>query len=324
MRTGYVPLFLAAAAHAAGARFRLNQTYVGRDFLDGWTWETADDPTHGRVNYVDMHTALSQNLTYASSTKFVMRADDFSVVPPNQRGRSSVRISSNRAFDESLIVLDLAHMPEGCSTWPAFWTLSQKGPWPHGGEIDIVEGVNLGTQNLASLHTTPDCNMPQQRLQSGQTTSTVCDASVNYNQGCGVSFSKPASFGRPFNQQGGGYFAMARTKADGVRVWFWARGDRNTPQAISNPDALSVPALSRRRWGAPEAAFPTAADKCGYETHFDAHRMVFDLTFCGDWAGSAWPATCGPLNCVDYVNNNPKGFSDAYWEVNAVRVYTPY
>ncbi|TFK53690.1 hypothetical protein OE88DRAFT_1655938 [Heliocybe sulcata] len=364
MRTGYVPLFLSAAAliiplEGVSAHFRLNQTYVGNDFLSGWTWETLDDPTHGRTNYVDQGTALSQNLTYAADTKFVMRADDWAVVPPTGRGRKSVRIISNQAWDESLIVIDLAHMPEGCSTWPAFWSLSQKGPWPHGGEIDIIEGVNLGNQNLASLHTTPNCNMPPQgqraQTQSGQTTSTTCDASVNSNQGCGVTFSKPGSFGSPFNQQGGGYFAMARTKADGVRVWFWPRGDPSVPQAVANPDALlPVPMRKRRNrsgkggkkmavlqdvvdivgpdtitpdqsWGNPEAAFPTQDDNCGYEQHFDAHQMVFDLTFCGDWAGSVWPQSgCGAGSCVDYVNNNPQAFSNAYWEVNSVRVYTPY
>lgn len=112
-----------------------------------------------------------------------MRADNTKVVPDNARGRDSVRISSWQAYDEQVIVLDLQHMPEGCSTWPAFWTLSQKGPWPQGGEIDIVEGmlypqlfthytdfrqgVNQATQNLASLHTTPNCLMPQQRDQTG-------------------------------------------------------------------------------------------------------------------------------------------------------------
>jgi hypothetical protein len=70
-----------------------------------------------------------------------MRADDWSIVDPSARGRDSVRISSQTAYDEAIFVLDLAHMPAGCSTWPAFWTLSKQGPWPAGGEIDIIEGT---------------------------------------------------------------------------------------------------------------------------------------------------------------------------------------
>ena len=47
----------------ASANFLLADSYVGRDFLQ-WNWETGDDPTHGRVNYVDQATALQLNLSY--------------------------------------------------------------------------------------------------------------------------------------------------------------------------------------------------------------------------------------------------------------------
>lgn len=69
-----------------------------------------------------------------------MRADDQNIVEQNARGRDSIRITSLNAYAESIIVLDLQHMPGGCAQWPAFWSLSQTGPWPNGGEIDIIEG----------------------------------------------------------------------------------------------------------------------------------------------------------------------------------------
>ena len=125
----------------------------------------------------------------ADDSTFVMRADDWSIVDPSARGRDSVRISSQTAYGDSVIVLDLAHMPSGCGTWPAFWTLSQAGPWPNGGEIDIIEGMHLVSRhsselltrvlsragvnkqefNQATLHTTSGCQMPSDatRLQSG-------------------------------------------------------------------------------------------------------------------------------------------------------------
>jgi len=70
-----------------------------------------------------------------------MRADDWSIVNASARGRDSVRIYSENAYDEAILILDLAHIPAGCATWPAFWTLSEAGPWPAGGEVDIVEGM---------------------------------------------------------------------------------------------------------------------------------------------------------------------------------------
>jgi len=71
-----------------------------------------------------------------------MLPDSENIVSPGSRGRDSIRISSKRAFDESVIIIDLEHMPHGCGTWPAFWTLSQKGPWPTGGEVDIIEVIH--------------------------------------------------------------------------------------------------------------------------------------------------------------------------------------
>lgn len=161
MHTGYAVIYLCLATAPftyAGSRFNIKDTYIGNDFLGAFKWETLDDPTHGRVNFVDQSTALGSNLTWgmlhllsldnttvltrklASKDKFVMRADNTKTVPASARGRDSIRIQSMKSYDDSVMVLDLSHMPEGCATWPAFWTISQAGPWPHGGEIDIIEG----------------------------------------------------------------------------------------------------------------------------------------------------------------------------------------
>ncbi|KAI0630245.1 concanavalin A-like lectin/glucanase domain-containing protein [Trametes polyzona] len=327
MRTALAALsFASLLILPASSHFVLTDEYIGRDFLQSWNWETFDDPTHGRVNYVSLADSLNGNLTYATDQKFVMRADSHNVVSPTSRGRDSVRIISQRAYDEAVVVLDLTHMPEGCGTWPAFWSLSQRGPWPQGGEIDIIEGVNQSPQNLASLHTTPNCTMQPPRLMTGTATSTNCDANVNYNQGCGVSFAKPASYGADFNRAGGGYYAMVRTKTEGVRVWFWSRYDPAVPPEIRYgplPDFFGQKSVyPSASWGQPEAYFPLR-DQCDYGTHFDPHAFVFDLTFCGDWAGSDYPNSGCPGTCDDFVNNNPQAFANAYWEINSLRVYTP-
>jgi len=75
------------------------------------------------------------------------------------RGRGSVRIESTKTYNKGLFILDLKHMPGGiCGTWPAFWSLGS-GTWPQGGEIDIIEGVNLNTQNKMVLHTNTQCKV---------------------------------------------------------------------------------------------------------------------------------------------------------------------
>jgi len=160
MRAGYA--FLATLSLSltpcARASFYLQNEWIGEGFFQGWNWVTRNDPTHGRVNYVSQAEAQRKNLTYGAvfparlcSTlaeffvpvhggKFFMRADDWSIISPSACGRDSIRISSENTYDEAIFVLDLQHMPAGCSTWPAFWTRSKTGPWPNGGEIDIIEG----------------------------------------------------------------------------------------------------------------------------------------------------------------------------------------
>lgn len=117
---------------------------------------------------------------------------------------------------------------------------------------------------------------PDSHAQSSSTVSTNCDASVNNNQGCGVSFSKSGSYGAPLNSMGGGWYVMQRTQADGVYVWFWSRNDNSVPAAVKSADSSLSPDDS---WGLPEARFPSTAS-CDFSSHFNAHQIVFDLTFC--------------------------------------------
>ncbi|KAI0283797.1 concanavalin A-like lectin/glucanase domain-containing protein [Russula brevipes] len=311
-------------SYNARVQSSVSRTSGWQDFYEGWNWETKADPTHGRVNYVSQADALRKNLTYVAGNKFFMRADDVSIVSPKARGRDSIRISSQAAYDEALIVLDLAHMPAGCATWPAFWTLSAKGPWPNGGEIDIIEGVNLRTVNQATLHTTPNCTMPpdnERQPQTGTTLSTNCDTSVNSNAGCGVSISNSGpSYGAPFNHNDGGYYVTLKSREFGVLVWFFPRNNCHALEEWLAGDSLSLDFLF---WLEPAANFPMRKGYCDYGKHFDAHKMVFDLTFCGDWAGNVYSGSGCPGTCVDFVNNKASSFSEAYWEINSLRVYGP-
>ena len=52
-----------------------------------------------------------------------------------------------------------------------------------------------------------------------------------------------------------------------------------------------------RTWPTPYAAFPTQAN-CA-STHFEDMQLVFDLTFCGGFAGNTYDDTCGdqPAAC---------------------------
>jgi len=324
-------------------RYSLEDEIIGEKFFHTFSHEAIDDPTHGRVEYVDESTARSLNLSYASDDHFIIRGDHTTRLSAQQpKGRKSVRIQSKKAYSNTgtVMVVDIRHMPTACGTWPALWTCGEN--WPHGGEIDLIEGVNNMSPNLVSLHTAPGCQQPAARVQKGTPSSNDCNAYVNYNQGCGVHISDDASFGPSFNAIGGGWYALERT-TDEIKAWFWARNDPSVPADVSvrhhhsrgllqapigggdllngkphHPDTLQV---DTSQWGTPDVRF--VKDQCDIPGHFKQEKIIINLTFCGDWAGEYFNylrSGC-PSSCVDFVNSNPEAFVDAYWDLRSIRVY---
>ncbi|KAG9100379.1 hypothetical protein FRC07_010416 [Ceratobasidium sp. 392] len=305
----------AAASLAQAATYTVSDTFIGSSFLTGFDHQAIADPTHGRVNYVDQATAQRLNLTYASSNSFVMRADYTTTLSPSGAGRNSVRIQSKKKWSTHLEIMDVRHMPQGCGSWPAYWTTDVNN-WPAQGEIDIIEGVNDQSPNAATLHTTAGCTQPAVRDQTGHTTNTDCNWQVNGNAGCGVQSPETTSYGPSFNNNSGGWYVMERTSTY-IKVWFWPRNSATVPLAVKS-GASTVDTSS---FGTPFASFVNTS--CDIASHFGPENIIINLTFCGDWAGNAdvYAGSGCPSTCVDYVNNNPAAFKNAYWDIAALRVY---
>ncbi|KAH8110143.1 laminarinase [Phellopilus nigrolimitatus] len=300
---------------ASAGTYLLKDAYVGSEFLSGFTFETLADPTHGRVNYVDQEAALAKGLVSSSSDSFVMRADSTTKLTATGPGRDSIRIKSNSAYTQHVAVFDIKHMPQGCGTWPAAWETLEAG-WPASGEVDILEGANDHGPNDMTLHTSANCTMPKNRAMTGTSTSNDCYWQDNSNTGCVVQANKANSYGPAFNTAGGGWYVLERTTTF-IRVFFWSRGDPSVPADVKSNASV----INTNGWGEPVALFPNT--QCDINSHFGSNNIIFDLTFCGDWAGqqSLYSAAGCPGTCVDYVNNNPTAFKDAYWDIAAVRVY---
>jgi len=59
-------LSLTCTAASASVRYRRELSIVGSDFFDEFNWESKNDPTHGRVNYLTLEQARAKNLSYGS------------------------------------------------------------------------------------------------------------------------------------------------------------------------------------------------------------------------------------------------------------------
>ncbi|KAI0260898.1 2 beta-glucan [Gloeopeniophorella convolvens] len=308
---------LASAVALAGsaAAWSLTDTFSGNGFFDNFQFVTAADPTKGRVVYVSESTAQSSGLAYVSGGNFFIRADDTTKLSASGPGRNSVRIMSNKQWDQHVTVYNILHMPQGCGTWPAVWENGDN--WPAGGEIDIVEGVNDQGADTITLHTSSGCSMPASRDMTGSHTGLTCDSpGSNNNAGCGVAVTQSNSYGPSFNANGGGWYAVERSN-NFIKVWFWRRNDASVPSDVKNGASTA----DSGSWGTPDAYFPNTS--CDINAHFGPANIIVDIDLCGSWAGtsSVYAASGCPSTCVDYVNNNPSAFNNAYFEFAWIKVY---
>ncbi|KAL9073446.1 MAG: hypothetical protein Q9157_004737 [Trypethelium eluteriae] len=324
---------LALFTAAANAAYTLQTDYMkGGDFWSMWDFETAADPTNGAVQYVDQATAASSSMNRDplinknENGSYYMGADHNTTT---SGGRPSVRIQSQASYNSGLFVLDLSHMPGGeCGSWPAFWLLGYPAEWPAAGEVDIIEGVNNQVGNDMTLHTSAGCNL----TNNGDFTADLVQSKIDCNggdghDGCQIADSGSSpdsshSFGSGFNQIGGGVYATEWLE-DSFSIWFFPRTDKaSIKQATSDyPDPT--------QWGKPLAKF-TFNDQCNVASHFTNQKMIFDLTFCGDWAGATnqpdygWNLNSCSTNhgdCASFVDSTPDNFVDAFWTINSLRVY---
>ncbi|CAD0092799.1 unnamed protein product [Aureobasidium vineae] len=270
------------------------------------------------LRYVNESVATTNGYATTLNDSVTISVDTTNKWPNGGSGRPAVRIISDNTYTHGLFVLDLSHMPYGCGTWPAFWLL---GPdWPGNGEIDIIEGVHTSDSNTVSMHSSPNCTVAGSG-QTGLFTNANCDSNANGNSGCGSMSNNTATsnnYGQGLSNNGGGVYITEWTSAY-VRVWFFPRGGIPASVTDGSPDVSE--------FGLPMANFQGS---CDIDSHFANHSIIINTDFCGAWAGFAYsnfancPLTAGMNgydSCVDFVGNNPQNFTQAYWEINSIKVY---
>jgi hypothetical protein len=97
-----VHLILVATASVVSAQhYRIKDVFIGQDFFNSWTWETFQDPTHGRVNYVDQATAMAKNLSYGEKLKHFALTMLIGISSARQPVCDEGRLFFNRRREES-------------------------------------------------------------------------------------------------------------------------------------------------------------------------------------------------------------------------------
>ncbi|KIM85230.1 glycoside hydrolase family 16 protein [Piloderma croceum F 1598] len=287
----------------------IQDTYEGQSFFDRWSFFSQGDPTHGQVSFVDQQTAFDTGLAYVTADNIVVMKGDNTTWLAAGQVRSSVRISSVTQYTTGLFILDLNRAPWGCGVWPAFWTC---GPnWPYGGEIDVLEGVHDNEHNQVTWHTGPGCNLTPNDNFTGTIVGTLdCDGTVSGNPGCGITEWSRASYGPYFDSQQGGVYAM-KWDDEGIAVYNFYRAA--IPQDITDGQSPNP-----STWGEPAAQLSPAG--CNISKFFSNHSIIFDITFCGDWAGNSYATSGCPGTCAERIMD-PSNFVNASWSINSLKVY---
>ncbi|KAK4168711.1 glycoside hydrolase [Cladorrhinum sp. PSN259] len=307
---------------SSSSTYTLVDTFNSSNFFSEFHFFSQPDPTNGFVEYVNASTANRQSLAGYSEGGIYLGVDYHNVTTT---GRKSVRVTSNNAYTTGLFIADIAHMPSGrthaesCGIWPAYWMF---GPsWPNSGEIDILEGVNAQRSNSITLHTGPGCRMSNRGSVAG---TKLVSSNCQGNSGCGQETQSASNYGAGFNSLGGGYYVMEWTQS-AISVWFFPRRSSEAAQlinALTNTTHGNIDITSSL--GQPLATF-VGGSNCSISDHFADHSIVFDTTFCGDWAGQVWQSdsACSALaqTCEEWVGQNPEKFVGAYWLINEIRVY---
>ncbi|KAH8110956.1 concanavalin A-like lectin/glucanase domain-containing protein [Phellopilus nigrolimitatus] len=312
---GLSALALAGLQRVRAASFQLAFNHSGENFLNNWVFYNGIDTNNtGNVLFQSQTQAQQEQLTFLNSAgNFIIKVDNTTSGANDPTfGRPSIKLLSSYTITSgNLVLFDAVHLPFGCSVWPAFWT---QGPvWPDDGEIDIMEGVNMQTQNDFSLHTLDGCTHPSNAssvgTETGQLISTDCFNQTNGNQGCIVEVPGN-SYGANFANAGGGVYAM-NWNDTGIYLWFFARGSipADLPTSAPNPDG----------WGTPTALYPTSS--CNTAEFIKPQTLILDITVCGDFAGQAavFAETCSGT-CTDLVPT-ASNYNNAYFEISYIRVF---
>ena len=291
--------------------YTLVDSWKGKEFLHGnvknkisYKWSFVNykkDPTNGCVNYVKNNDLGLVSVD--SNDKLKIRVSP--TVNPNGF-RSAVRITTesvdlSKSYNGGVFVIDVDHIPEGNSVWPAFWMF---GPnWPSSGEIDIIEQCNsydfTTSINQVALHTKKGCflNIHGKLVD--------CSSPV----GATIKFKEENSFGYGFNRNGGGVFVTEWIFNGRIKFWFFPRN--KIPSNIND----SMEFFDTSILGKPSAVFP---ESTGY---FKNQNLVINTTLCGDWAGKIF-TDAKYKTCPEMVADPTNTYSEAYWLINYVKVFT--
>ncbi|KAI5378550.1 hypothetical protein J4E82_002866 [Alternaria postmessia] len=294
-----------------GGQYTLTDDLTYKKFFSAFDFFDGPDPTKGFVKYQNQENAIKQGLVgYLEDTQSVFMGVDYTT--KDTAGRASVRLESKKSWNHGLLVADIRH----------------RGGSGVAGDIEAAPFTGLMSTDDCDVAAPGQlknvgCSIHAPEIMSGIQTG----GSGNTDTGGAVPLP---SYGTEFNKAQGGVYAMEWSTI-GISVWFFPRESHGFTENFSSNTTLPDPS----RWGTPIAHF--SGSGCDFSERFRDLKIIFNIAFCGEWAGAERDKSCakktGVATCNQYVRDNPEVFKEAYWEVAGLkwfqkgatqkRAYTP-
>jgi len=137
--------------------------------LDRSVWQNEVNCYGGGNNELQCYTDGDHNLLFENGNLIIEAREEQARGPAHfddsdayskhdrsaRRGYTSARIRTKNLLDLQYGRIEVrAKLPHGQGLWPAIWMLpteNRYGGWPHSGEIDIMEAINLNAEGADNL-----------------------------------------------------------------------------------------------------------------------------------------------------------------------------
>jgi len=270
--------------------YKLDWAAEGSTFFDGWMFET-EDATHGAVDYLDRVSAVENGVAQAFPSHAILRTGKPS--KDNPLGRDSIRLESEKGWDNFLLIMKFSKVPYGCGLWPAFWLFGKDKPWPAAGELDIMEWVHEIPQQT-SLHTAHsnrcklDADLMSKYPDMPDLNKNDYDCETDYlagKRGCAPN-RLPVIQGDYFNDRPG-VIAVEKTP-EGAKVFHIPEEElpADVDSANPQPDGWDKWVVSYYPFAESEARVPGS---CPQPTKvMTEQHIILNIELCGDWGSPTW------------------------------------
>ncbi|CAJ1329242.1 unnamed protein product [Effrenium voratum] len=284
-------------------KYGLKWQAQGHGFFDLFHFIETDS-NNGATHYVPHYEAKRLGIVEEHSNHAIMRAGPRS--PSKRMKRTSAKIFSKSYWNYFLVTMRFTHVPFGCGVWPAFWTHAPRSVWPNGGELDILEWANdfpgqvsfhTGERNKCRLHhqamNPPGCTpMPDTNGMNYD-----CDTHYPSKLGCAPN-RLPIHPGNHWANQPG--VVAAEWTPEFVKVFYIPEAElekaglegAGAPQP-DDWDQYIMSYLPFKKSEDLESGTCPNPDKVLWP-----QQLVFQTSFCGDWAGKTWGNSGSCVNVV--------------------------